>query len=46
MLARGYTEVDDVMLNGIGTACGLLAYTVAWRLCRGNKTKKGENDEA
>ncbi|MBQ4617217.1 MAG: VanZ family protein [Clostridia bacterium] len=46
MLARGYTEVDDVMLNGIGTACGLLAYTVAWRLRRGNKTKKGENDEA
>ncbi len=40
-LSRGTTEVDDVMLNGLGTACGLLCYAVAAAL----KRREARGDE-
>lgn len=36
LLSRGYTELDDVMLNTIGTAVGLLSYAVAAQLRKGD----------
>lgn len=34
-LSRGYTELDDVMLNTLGTVIGLLSYAVASHLRKG-----------